>query len=247
MNIINADPRDSFSAATKGCNACCCHQATARPGETNKFMINYTAWAFPLGGRGLTDRVEFDIKAQPHSPDTRAPVNTNKYLTTDFNTPLVGNLAIGASDPLEGTLSFAEYDLFPPQRGEVVINNDGTFTYTPTLGFTGYDSFYVVTSNEAKSVTNQIIVGVSAPLPPDADPEDEPTPLPPKAFDKALFIVQKSVKVDSALNILSFALAASPMAVVGDVYKMEIKQTAQDCDCQEYVHISCYDITIVNC
>jgi hypothetical protein len=239
MNIFTADPRDAF-ISDNGCNTCgCCGQAQARPGETNKFMVNYAAWALPLGGRGLTDRVDFSIERKEQSPDSRAPINTNKFFSTPFNTALTDVLTVGASDPLEGELVYSSADLFPPQFGEVVINADGSFTYTPTLGFTGYDKFYYVTKNEAKQIVNQVIVGVQ--------PNGSADPMPAKAFDEALSVVQKSVHVDGRGYVLSFALKASPIAVVGEIYRLNIRQHAIDCDCQEYTHISCYDITIVNC
>jgi hypothetical protein len=239
MNVFTADPRDAFSGMAQGCNACCCGQATARPDETNKWMINYAAWAWPLGGRGLTDRVEFSLSKRDQSVDSRAPVNTNKRFTAEFNTEFEGDVSTGSSDPLEGTLTYALYQLNPPKFGEVELNPNGSFTYTPTLGFLGQDKFYVVTSNEAKSIINEIVIRVQDPDAPSAD-ADIP-------FDKPLAVVQKSVRIDREANTLSFALQASPLAVVGDIYRMQVKQPAIDCDCQEYTHISCFDITIVNC
>jgi len=238
MNVFTADPRDAFLSNT-GCNTCCCASAVARPGETNKFMINYAAWGLPLGGRGLTDRVEFSVERREQSPDSRAPVNPNKYFPAVFNTPLADTVATGASDPLDGTLTYKLDQLNGPERGEVVLNEDGSFTYTPTLGFTGYDIFFIVTSNEAKSVTSQVIVGVAAQAAED--------PLPAKAFEKPLAVLQKSVVVDKQNFLLSFALKASPLAVVGDIYRVTIKQPAMDCNCIEYTHISCYDVNVVGC
>jgi hypothetical protein len=238
MQYFSADPRDAYSAGSSACNACCCGQASARPGETNKWDINYASWSQPLGGRGLIDRVSFDLQKKTNSVDTRAPVNTNKYFPAIFNTPLNGDVSVGASDPLEGTLTYALDGLNGPQFGEVVVDADGTFLYTPVLGFSGYDSFYVETTNEAKTVVNQVIVGVAA--------SGAVDPLPAKAFDTAIAIVQKTVRVGQN-QTLTFALKAAPLAVVGDVYRLTIKQPALDCDCQEYIHVSCYDITVVTC
>jgi hypothetical protein len=243
MNYFTADPRDVFSGSGQGCNACCCGQASARPGETNKWSINYAAWAFNLGGRGLTDRVEFSIIQQPQNADPRAPVAVNHFFNTPFNTALEDTVATGASDPLEGDLSYALYDLFPAQRGEVVFNSDGSFVYTPVLGFTGYDTFYYVITNEAKSVVKQVIVGVNA----QTQNGDPTVNIPAIPFDKPLSIVQKTLRVDRGAFVTSFAVKASPIATLGDIFRVNVKQPAIDCDCQEYVHISCYDVTIVNC
>lgn len=238
MNVFTADPRDAFANNGNGCNACCCGQATARPGETNKWTINYAPWSLPLGGRGLTDRVDFSIEAQRQSPDGRAPTNTNKFFAGTFNEEIEGVLSTGAVDPLDGELSYELYQLSMPKFGDVTVNPDGTFVYTPTLGFFGYDTFYYITKNEAKQVVNQVIIAI---------PVLNGAPLPAKDFDKPISINQKSVRVDKSLHILTFGVVASPIAQLGDIYRMNIRQHAIDCDCQEYTHISCYDITIVNC
>lgn len=238
MNFFTVDPRDAFSSNGRGCNACCCGQASARPGETNKWSINYAPWSGPLGGRGLTDRTDFSLELQRQSVDSRAPINTNKYFPGIFNTPIVGDLSVGAVDPLEGDLTYFEYQLTQPEFGEVVINEDGTFTYTANIGHVGYDTFYYFTRNSAKQVVRQVIVGVAAA---DADP------LVAKAFDKPLYLMQRSLRVDKDLHMISFALAASPIANIGEIYRMDVKQRALDCACEEYTHISCYDITIENC
>lgn len=236
MLTFTADPRDASSGLSKGCNSCCCSPATARPGERNKWMINYAPWSAPLTGQGITDRVAFDLDKMEQEVDPRAPVNTNYYFPAEFNDPFNGSVATAASDPLDGELTYRLHGLFEPERGDVVVSPDGTFVYTPTLGFSGYDSFYVVTANEAKEVVTQVIVGVAA----NAAPA-----LPAKNFDPVLYVHQRSVQAQN--EILTFQLAASPSAVVGDRYRLTIRATAIDCDCQEYFHISCYDIVIVSC
>jgi len=236
MLVFTADPRDASSGLQSACNSCCCQPATARPGERNKWMINYGTWAAPLLGQGITDRTSFDLEKMDQEPDPRAPINQNYYFPTSFNTALNGNVSTGASDPLDGELTYRLHGLFEPERGEVVVNIDGTFSYTPTLGFSGYDSFYVITSNDAKSVVTQVIVGVAA---------LDGNPRPAKAFDPVLYVHQKTVEANN--NLLTFQLAASPAAVVGDRYRLTIRQPAIDCNCEEYFHVSCYDITVVSC
>jgi VCBS repeat-containing protein len=55
---------------------------------------------------------------------------------------IVGNL--NAVDPDSATLTFTHTD---PAHGQVVVNPDGTFTYTPDAGYTGPDSFDVTVSD----------------------------------------------------------------------------------------------------
>ncbi|MCC4214375.1 Ig-like domain-containing protein, partial [Leeuwenhoekiella parthenopeia] len=61
----------------------------------------------------------------------------------EINTPVVGNVLTNDSDP-EGQTQTVDTSVSPivaPSNGTVVINSDGTFTYTPNDGFTGTDQF----------------------------------------------------------------------------------------------------------
>lgn len=232
------DARDAFPASANSCSSCCCQSATARPGETNKMGIIYTPWVAPLGGRGLVNKTQFEVEQVTKLPDPNAPINTNYYFPVEFNTPLVSSVATGATDPAGGTLTYGLVQLYGPDYGSVVVNTDGTFTYTPTLGYAGYDEFYVETSNGLKSIVTQVIVGVKA--------QGATADLPPFPFDKPLAVVMQSVKIDR-MDHLSFAIKASPTLRVGEIYRLTVKQPAIDCDCTEYVHVSCYDFIAVKC
>lgn len=49
-----------------------------------------------------------------------------------------------------------------PQNGEVELNNDGSFSYNPDLGFNGFDSFkYCVFDGYSLSVENTVTLSVS--------------------------------------------------------------------------------------
>ena len=61
----------------------------------------------------------------------------------EVNTPVTGNVLDNDSDP-EGQAQTVDTSVSPivaPANGSVVINSDGTFTYTPNDGFTGTDQF----------------------------------------------------------------------------------------------------------
>jgi hypothetical protein len=190
-----------------------------------------------MGGRGLLDRTEFSIEKKSQTPDPNAPINTPKQFPVDFNTAFSGNVSTGASDPGGDPLTFRLSTLNAPKYGTAEVNADGTFDYTPTLGFTGYDRFFVVTDNGARTITTEVVMKVNGPNP--------PTPLADTAFTPDLAVNRKNMRVEG--DVITFALAASPAAVVGDVYRMTVKQPAMDCDCNEFFHISCYDIQIVIC
>jgi hypothetical protein len=231
-----ADPRDAYSANSKACNSCCCQPASARPGEVNKWSVNYAGWSANLSGRGLLNKTVFDIEQVSTGNDPNAPTNTNYYFPVVFNTQYAGVVSTNAVDPDEGELKYTVDRLIPATNGEVTMQANGSFVYKPNIGFTGYDEFYFVTDNGNKRVVNQVILGVA---PQNADA------LPAKAFDKPLRVIQRSVHVDN--DVLTFALEASPILPIGEVYRMTIRQPAMDCDCTEYFHMSCFDIATVIC
>jgi Domain of unknown function (DUF4347)/Cadherin-like domain/Bacterial Ig domain len=85
----------------------------------------------------------------------------NDAYTTPFNTAVGGNAALGDTYPAGST--FAKTT--DPTHGSVVFNANGTYTYTPTSGFTGTDTFtYTITalSGQTSTATETIKVGPGA-------------------------------------------------------------------------------------
>jgi gliding motility-associated-like protein len=78
------------------------------------------------------------------NPVNDPPVVTNDTAITSVNTPVSGDLTgPGESDP-DGTILTANVNpVAGPSNGTIVINNDGTFTYTPANGFSGTDTVVV--------------------------------------------------------------------------------------------------------
>jgi VCBS repeat-containing protein len=109
----------------------------------------------------VTDGVDLlldDVKVTPVLPN-EAPVATADSYTTTQNTALViaasGVLANDTdvnSDPLTAALDSA------PANGTLSLDPDGSFTYTPTTGFSGTDSF---TYHATDSLLDSNIVTVS--------------------------------------------------------------------------------------
>ncbi|MCB0515726.1 MAG: Ig-like domain-containing protein [Chitinophagales bacterium] len=67
------------------------------------------------------------------------PVAMDDNYTTPMNTNLNGNVVINDTDPCNNILS--TNIITQAQHGTVVLNIDGTFTYTPNNGYTGTDIF----------------------------------------------------------------------------------------------------------
>jgi gliding motility-associated-like protein len=73
-----------------------------------------------------------------------APVVDNEIETTTEDTPVTGDLTnAGDTDPDGTPLTVDTTPVSGPSNGTIVINTDGTYTYTPNSGFTGLDTVVV--------------------------------------------------------------------------------------------------------
>lgn len=64
--------------------------------------------------------------------------NDDAYVTL-INTPITSNVGDNDTDPQNDNVTFTQ--VTNPTNGTVVLNADGTFTYTPNLGYSGPDQF----------------------------------------------------------------------------------------------------------
>lgn len=78
------------------------------------------------------------------------------------DTPTTGS--ISAIDLDGDTLSFALQLGAEPQKGEVVLGSDGSFTYTPDANLCGADSFTVAISDGHGGITTQVVNLAITPL-----------------------------------------------------------------------------------
>jgi len=77
------------------------------------------------------------------------------------NKAAIGNLLTNDSDPEGDPLTIKTTPVSPPAHGTVVINTDGTYTYTPNSDFIGNDSFvYEVCDNGIPSLCDQATVSI---------------------------------------------------------------------------------------
>ncbi|WP_270090706.1 autotransporter-associated beta strand repeat-containing protein [Sphingobacterium sp. SYP-B4668] len=67
-----------------------------------------------------------------------APVAVDDYITLTEDIPVVGNVLTNDSDPESNALTASL--VTPPVNGTVVLNADGSFTYTPNANYAGRDS-----------------------------------------------------------------------------------------------------------
>ncbi len=89
-----------------------------------------------------------------------APIAANdNNLTTNEDTQLLGDVSSNDFDPNADTLSFSL--LSAASNGNVVMNSNGTFTYTPNLNFNGSDSFtYLVCDNGTPALCDSATVNI---------------------------------------------------------------------------------------
>ncbi|MDM8536180.1 Ig-like domain-containing protein, partial [Desulfobacterales bacterium HSG17] len=64
-----------------------------------------------------------------------------------------------------------------PSNGEIVFDNNGSFSYTPNTDFTGQDTFsYKALDSSMESQETQVTITINQPPDPTPDPEPEPQP-----------------------------------------------------------------------
>ena len=93
-----------------------------------------------------------------------APVAQDSAMETYKNLPNNGTLTV--NDPEGKELIFTL--VRQPKRGEVVINDDGTFTYTPKKNKVGVDSFTYTAADPAGNVSREATVTITILKPTDA-------------------------------------------------------------------------------
>lgn len=96
--------------------------------------------------------------------ENQAPVAQDSSLETYKNLPNEGKLKV--SDPEGEALTFTL--VRSPKRGEVVLQEDGTFTYTPKKNKVGVDSFTYTAADPAGNVSREATVTVQIVKPTDA-------------------------------------------------------------------------------
>ncbi|PKO57963.1 MAG: hypothetical protein CVU24_18035, partial [Betaproteobacteria bacterium HGW-Betaproteobacteria-18] len=92
------------------------------------------------------------------------PVASNTSLTTNENIPLNGSLP-PATDVDGDSVTYTKGS--DPTHGTVIVNTNGTFTYTPAPGYSGSDSFsYTISDGNGGSNSYTVSVSVIDNIPP---------------------------------------------------------------------------------
>jgi large repetitive protein len=99
------------------------------PGFTGEDSFTYTV----SDGKGGTDTATVTLKVNA------APEANDDPVLVQEGAPITGNVLDNDSDPEGNPLTIVGNTT--PQNGTLVLNPDGSFTYTPDADFTGEDSF----------------------------------------------------------------------------------------------------------
>ena len=105
-------------------------------------------------------QMTFSIRGKEDKP----PVAEDFALETYKNLPI--DAPLKTKDPEGETLTYTL--VRSPKRGEVVIREDGTFTYTPKKNKVGIDSFVYTASDPAGKVSREATVTITIVKPTDA-------------------------------------------------------------------------------
>jgi gliding motility-associated-like protein len=111
---------------------------------TDVIVVSICDAGLPLPGVCVNDTITVTV-----APVNDAPIVDNEVITTNEDTPATGDLTdAGDSDPDGTPLTANTTPVSGPTNGTIVINADGTFTYTPNPGFTGTDTIVVSICDE---------------------------------------------------------------------------------------------------
>ncbi len=161
------------SAGNQSVDITAWNQATmvyrAMPNQSGTFTITIDAdWQDVGGGVTDTDTIQttFDIIVKPVNDP---PVAVDDFYTVLGNTTLTTTAANGVlindSDPESDPLTVNTTPVSGPSNGTLTLNANGTFTYTPTAGFSGTDSFvYEVSDGNGGVTTATAFIDVSVPV-----------------------------------------------------------------------------------
>jgi gliding motility-associated-like protein len=102
---------------------------------SDTIVVSICDAGLPLPGVCVNDTITVTV-----APVNDAPIVDNEVVTTNEDTPVAGDLTdAGDSDPDGTPLTANTTPVSGPSNGTIVINTDGTYTYTPNAGFSGTD------------------------------------------------------------------------------------------------------------
>lgn len=153
-------------------------RSTRVSGPTNGTLVLNTNGSFtytPNAGFGGTDSFTYSLSDGTGTANDTAtvslfvngsPVARNDAFSVNEGGVLSGNVLSNNgsgldSDPNGDGLTVSSTPVASPTKGALVLNSNGTFTYTPNAGFSGSDSFQYAVSDGASSSTGTVSITVN--------------------------------------------------------------------------------------
>jgi uncharacterized repeat protein (TIGR01451 family)/gliding motility-associated-like protein len=97
---------------------------------------------------------------------TELPISEDDINQTMVNTSVNGNVLINDRDPMGGGLVVSTTPVNAPLNGTLVLNSNGTYTYTSNIGFIGVDTFIYEVCNNGNPLdctTGEVFITVTGP------------------------------------------------------------------------------------
>ena len=134
--------------------------AHANANDISNFGVSFGNGAFSgIAASAVTGSARADIVLD--FKDNNPPTASGTTFTTNKDTVKAGTLP-AATDADGDTVTYAKAT--DPAHGAVVVNANGTYTYTPTANYNGADSFsYTVSDGKGGSNTYTVAITVNAP------------------------------------------------------------------------------------
>lgn len=142
---------------------------TAQQVEQMTFVANYvqrddtaTIGYLPVFANGMAGEATMTLSIRGR--ENQAPIAEDCAFETYKNLEVTGQLKVRDPEGQEMTFTLTR----PPKRGNIVIQQDGSFTYTPKKNKVGIDSFTFTATDPAGKTSREATVTVSIQKPTDA-------------------------------------------------------------------------------
>ncbi len=157
LDVLSVTPQNNFPTLHGSITIAANGVYTYTPNLNYSGPDNFTYQVCDNGNPSLCSNASISITV---SPVNDAPVAVNDNVFSPEDTPLIGtSLLLNDSDIDGNPLSATITPLVPPTHGNLVINTNGTYTYTPNLNYIGGDTFvYEVCDNAIPPLCSNAVV-----------------------------------------------------------------------------------------
>ncbi len=138
-----------------------------------------------------------------------APIANADAISTDLDVPISGNVLTNDSDPDGDNLAVTLTPVVAPSNGIVTLSSNGDYTYTPSAGFLGMDSFVYELCDDGDSpicVQGTVTITVALPSNTPPTPQDDYVTAPVDGYATGNVAANDSDPEGDALSVSSFAV-----------------------------------------